>query len=340
MRRFIEEGPDQLLSASDCCEQLPQAFFSDWTPRRVVLGAMGGSALGGGVASAILYGKRLPGLFEVNRDYEFRNPPGEDTLSILISYSGNTEETVSMWQALEHGPGRVLGVAAGGKLAALCSKEPSNSAKAFVRIPPQREGFQPRFSLYFTTAVLLEVLERFSWIPREVEPRELRGRLRARMGDLETEGQNIARFLAGRIPVIYTSTRFDEAVARIWKVKLNENVKLPALYGAMPEVNHNEMIGFHPGLAGQFAFLLLEDPWMPPGLAARYDLFQELMGAAGFPIMRLRMHGASVTEAVFDSLLLADWVCFYLAQQLQVDPVGIPLIQEFKTRIGARERKQ
>jgi glucose/mannose-6-phosphate isomerase len=300
---------------------------------------MGGSALGGGVVSAILYGKRLPGLFEVNRDYEFRNPPGEDTLSILISYSGNTEETVSMWRALENGPGRVLGVAAGGKLASIYAQEPPSRDRAFVHIPPQCEGFQPRFSLYFTTAVLLEVLERFFWIPREVEPRELRESLRGRMSSLEEEGKEIARFLDGRIPVIYTSARFDEAVARIWKVKLNENVKVPALYGAMPEVNHNEMIGFHSGLSDKFAFLLLEDPWMPQGLSARYDLFEEMMGGAGYAIKRLPMHGASVTEAVFDSLLLADWVCFYLADRLKVDPVNIPLIQEFKARIGSRERK-
>jgi glucose/mannose-6-phosphate isomerase len=340
MRRFILEGPAQLSDAEEAGRQVIAAWQGPH-PNRVVLAGMGGSALGGGIVEtlSLLEGSPDRRRFHIAREYDLRVPLDQDTLVVAISYSGDTEETLSAYREAVAAGARVVAVASGGKLLAAAEADRHLGVIPVV-IPPQAPGFQPRFSLYYTSGLLLSLLTGLGILGRALDLTALRMRLESLMGASERAGEPLAEALDGRIPVIYSSSCFETGLARIWRIKMHENAKVPALSGSLPEANHNEMIGFDPLFAGQFSFLLLPDPWMHPRVKRRFELFAEVMAEQGYRINTLPLQGDDPLTALYESLLLADWATAGLAARRGVDPVSIPVIQAFKARLGRWEGRK
>ncbi len=334
MRKFINEGPGQLLAAEAGVKDVSR-FLSGYRPGSIVLGGMGGSVLGGGIAKTLLgIQSRSPeGEFRINRDYSSSKSLDGSCLAILISYSGETEETISLFhQAVEQGA-RVLVLASGGTLWSLASEMEVRGVLA-VRIPKGGEGFQPRFSIYYTAGFLLGLLKKLEWLDAEVDLGGIAGKLGDEMDALENEGRAIAEELGGRIPIVYSSTHFESSIARIWKIKFNENCKIPSFFASLPEVNHNEMIGWQPEFADQFAFLLMEEEGIDERTRKRFDIFSNLMEQAGYRCIRPSPGSPANLFGIFRSLLLADWVTNHRASLFATDPVSIPMIQSFKKMLA------
>lgn len=340
MRQFIVEGPRQLSDAAEAGLRVV-AGWEGPLPQRVVLAGMGGSALGGGLVESLslLEGTPPRHRFHIAREYDLRVPVDAQTLVVAISYSGDTEETLAAYRAAVASDARVIAVASGGKLLAAAEADRARGVIP-VTIPPQAPGFQPRFSLYYTSGLLLSILRGLGVLERPIDLEGLRARLESLMDQTEADGRPLAEILDGRIPVIYSSSCFETGLARIWRIKLHENAKVPALSGALPEANHNEMIGFDPAFSGQFSFLLLPDPWMHPRVARRFELFTEVMEGQGYRTKTLPLVGTDPLTAIYESLLLADWATAGLAERRGVDPVSIPVIQEFKGRLGRWEAEE
>src|SRR5437763_15250273 len=102
----------------------------------------------------------------------------------------------------------------------------------------------------------------------------------------DPEPKAIARALEGRIPIVYGG-RLTGAVARRWRSQLNENAKIPAFFGELPEAHHNEVVGW-PHADAPFSAVLLEAPDEPERMAARFDVTADVAAAAGFPVERVR----------------------------------------------------
>jgi len=322
MEKFIQEGPRQLLEAVSAVEGLPPLTSS---PTDALLLGMGGSALGGGLVDMLRLQQRAAWRWHVVRDYRLPFAPGPGTRVFALSYSGNTEEVLeAIGQAHQHG-GHHLAVSCGGQL-----REVAQGLKIpWLEVPPKPADFQPRFALYFMFGVLHEVLVRDGLLESRCDLVALANRLLAT--DLSAKGKRIADFIGDRIPVIYTDTVYAAGVARTWRIKFNENSKIPALFGALPEVNHNELIAFAPEFANRFAFLLMPDADSHPKIGHRFQLFGRLMEQYGYPVMNLPLEGADGVEKALTSLQLADWVSLHVARGKGVDPISIPAIQDFKS---------
>ncbi len=321
MEQFIQAGPRQLLEAAAAVKELPAPTSS---PTDAMLLGMGGSALGGGLIEMLRLQQRAPWRWHVVRDYRLPFAPRPGTRVFALSYSGGTEEVLeALTSAHPHG-GEYLAVSCGGELQKLAQK----LGIPWLEVPPKPADFQPRFALYFMFGVLHEVLARDGLLEPGCDLSAVANKLLA--SDLSAEGQRIADFIGDRIPVIYTDTVFDAGVARTWRIKFNENSKVPAIAGALPEINHNELIAFAPEFADRFAFLLLPDPGGHPKIAHRFQLFGQLMEQYGYPVMTLPLEGESGVEKALTSLQLADWVSLHLARARGVDAVSIPAIQDFK----------
>lgn len=321
MKRFIVEGPGQLVEGFEACKLLE---LDGRTFNRAVLLGMGGSALSGGVIDLLRHvqGCRWP--WHVVRDYHIPVKLDSQTLVFALSYSGNTEETLATLDEAAASGAFVVGVSAGGKLEQIAAAR----SIAWLPVPPKPAQFQPRFALYFMFAVVYEVLCRAGLLDA-VEPLpELADRLKA--VDLADEGREIAGWLGPRFPVIYTPTEYEGGVARIWKIKFNENAKIPGLAGAIPETNHNELIAFPRDFGDRFAFLLMPDEDGDRRVVQRFDLFGKLMRQYGYPVRILPMSGPNPLAKCLASLKLADWVTYYAALERGIDPVSIPAIQDFK----------
>jgi glucose/mannose-6-phosphate isomerase len=320
MEQFISNGPTQLIEAVDVVRRLPGAP----KPHGAVLLGMGGSALGGGLVDLLRLTQGCGWPWQVVRDYRLHCPVGPQTRVFSLSYSGNTEEVLAtLERALPMG-GYHLAVSSGG----LLQERALSAGIPWVQVPAQAEGFQPRFALYFMFGVLHEMLIKDGLLARQADLGAIAERLLA--GDLAPEGRDIAGFIGDRIPVVYTDTFFDAGVARTWRIKFNENSKIPALSGALPEINHNELIAFGPEYSSRFAFLLMPDPDGPERISHRFTLLARLLSGKGYPVLSVPLVGANPVEKALRSLQLADWVSLFVARNRGVDPVSIPAIQDFK----------
>lgn len=332
MRKFIEGGPAQLVEAVEACQGYSPPSGRKF--ERVLLLGMGGSALSGGLVDMVRKSQRCSWGFEVVRDYSLPYVPDDATLVLALSYSGETEETLAAFDAAWETCGHMVAISSGGKL----KERALRHGVTWLRVPPKPRYFQPRFALYFMFAAVFEILCRCGLLEKDIDLRELAASLSEM--DQEQQGREIAARLAGRIPIIYTFPWYEQSVARIWKIKLNENSKTCALWGAIPEINHNELVTYRPEEAGKFAFVFIPDPDGDARIARRFELMRSFLVERGYEVLTVPLVGSSPVEKCLVSLKLADWVSYHLALANNIDPIAIAAIQEFKRdlRDGASKR--
>jgi glucose/mannose-6-phosphate isomerase len=300
--------------------------------RGLVICGMGGSAIGGDLAAAAV-GLRATAPITTIRGYELPRWVGPDSLVLCASYSGNTEETLHCFeQAGAMGAPRVA-VTTGGRLA--------ESARAAGDVPVVGvpSGMQPRAAVVYMTVIALQCAELAGAAPHlraEIEEAAaLAGELSPKWGpDVEdSQPKAIAHALEGRIPVVYGG-RTTTAPARRWRAQLNENAKVPAFYGDLPEAHHNEVVGWHH--AGEELFgIVLETKAEHERMTRRFDVTADVMGEAGFEALRVEGRGESATAQVMSLVLLGDLVSVYLAVLRGIDPTPVEEIEGLKRRLTA-----
>jgi glucose/mannose-6-phosphate isomerase len=147
----------------------------------------------------------------------------------------------------------------------------------------------------------------------------------------ESQPKAIAHAIEGRIPVVYGG-RTSTAAARRWRAQFNENAKLPAFFGDLPEAHHNEVVGWHH--AGDALFgIVLESAEEHERMLRRFDVTAEVMDAAGFEALRVEGRGTSPTAQVMSLVLLGDLVSVYLAVLRGIDPTPVEEIEGLKRRL-------
>jgi glucose/mannose-6-phosphate isomerase len=290
--------------------------------KRFIICGMGGSAL----APDLLRAWRPELDIKIHRDYGL--PPisksdTKETLVVLSSYSGNTEEVIdAFYTAKKQKLARAV-ISVGGKLLELAKKE----KVPYIQLPDT--GIQPRSALGFTlTAILLVLgdirgLKEANRLATVLKPEEL-----------EKDGKFLSEKFKGFIPVIYTSWR-NKAIAYNWKVKFNETSKIPAFYNILPEANHNEMTGFdvEPStkhLSKNFKFLFIADNEDGRKITRRFSILQKIYEKEGLTAEVVELKGKSRLEKIFHSSLLADWTAYGLARYYGADPDNVPIVEEFK----------
>lgn len=197
-----------------------------------------------------------------------------------------------------------------------------------VKIP---SGIQPRSAIGYMFSALAEILARQNIVPdASAELQSIIPLLEEAGATLEKNGKELAKKLAGKIPIVYSSCEF-KTVAQIWKIKFNENAKIPAFYNYFPELNHNEMAGFSNLAKGNpFHFIILKDANDHPRTQRRMELFAALLAKKGAPTDFVAMQGDSRLLKTFWTLLLGDWTSYYLALEQGIDPSPVDMVEEFK----------
>ena len=147
----------------------------------------------------------------------------------------------------------------------------------------------------------------------------------------------MAKKLKNYIPSIYSSTK-NSNITYNWKIKFNENTKIPAFYNAIPELNHNEMNGFDyvddtKKLSSKFFFIFLNDKKDHKKNIKRMNILSKLYKNRKFKIINIELSGKTITEKIFSNLLLADWTSYFLALEYNVNPEQVPMVEEFKNLI-------
>lgn len=350
--RFSELDPNGMLAR---ISELPQQCRAAWrltqglelppaygAVRHVVILGMGGSAIGGTLLRGLVAGEcALP--ITVVRDYTLPAfVHGPETLTIGCSYSGNTEETLSAFgEALEQGTLPVV-VTTGGKLAALAQEK---------GIPLLRFDYQsqPRAALGYSFVLLLGICWRLGLLRDYSADLEEAIRVmeewQAEVGPDVPTACNTAKVLAGqivgRLPVVY-GAGFLAAVANRWKTQFNENGKHWAFFEALPELNHNAVVGFGipRTVREQTIVLMLRSSLDYPRVQVRWEVTRELLLREGVVAETLQGRGESRLAQMLSLIHFGDYVSFYLAMLNGVAPTPVETIAFLKQRLAEAEGRK
>lgn len=326
-RQNILESLDQFAVGFEIASQIRVAGEF----KRLVVSGMGGSALPAGLVEryaqdVALRHSLLPVRIIQNRTYSLPFGTASDHhLHVICSYSGNTEESLScLEEAIAKGVA-VIGVSAGGKLEARCQEK----GVPHVKLPIPTPTFQPRMGTGYFFGALVEILINHNLLP-DVRQEILEGAqsVKGNMAEREAAAQEIVPLLKGKTPVVYSSDQYGP-VAMIWKIKINENAKTPAFWNTLPEMNHNEMVGYTLP-QGPFHVLLLRDPEDDPRNKKRYEVLLPLLEEKGVTGTILDISGESVYTKVFNTLLLGDFIAYHLALAYDQDPEPVAMVEAFK----------
>jgi glucose/mannose-6-phosphate isomerase len=315
-------------------ESLPDAAGIDAI---VVLG-IGGSGLSGDVVQAVVE----PRLAMPLRTFRGYGPlpewMGRNTLVFAVSYSGNTEETVSATEAaLERGC-RIVTLSAGGALAELAA----GHGLAHVRVPP---GLQPRASLGFLAFPLLAMLVKIGIVPDlqdDVDETiavlsDVAERCHRKRPADDNPAKALALGLRGKIPVVYGGHGIGAVAAYRFKCDLNEYGKSPAFFNVAPELDHNEIVGWRlltELTAPHFVNIAMVDPLEDERLALRHSIRRRLIEKALPEYREVVAEGASPLARVFSLILMSQLAAIYLAFAYDLDPGRVQVISEMKEQLA------
>lgn len=287
--------------------------------------------LGGSHLSADVFQMLRPHVIRaIHSDYGLPNLSEEDVLHnsliVLSSYSGNTEEVIESYEEAKRRGLSMCVMAVGGKLIEMAERD----GVPYIQFPDL--GIQPRAALGFGVMALAKIsadtllLEELSKMSHMLD-----------MNKIEAEAKVLAEKLHDSVPLVYASAH-NAAIAQNWKIKFNENSKIPAFWNTFPELNHNEMTGFDAvdttrELSRTFHVLMFVEVTDHPRNTKRLETTRIMYEARGIPVTKVNLHDGTVAQKIFIALLLADWTSVFLGEHYGVETEQVPMVEEFKKLI-------
>jgi len=305
----------------------------------LAVGALGGSAIAADLTAG-LYHDRLPRPLIAVRDYHWPACVGPEALALLCSYSGETEETLALYrEAGERGIPRAA-VTTGGTLAEWCRRD----GVPMATLPG---GSPPRAALFSSWVTITALLPALGWIDaQESAWREAAAVLRARNRALAPESpeasnpaKQLARALAGRFVFVYSGSERVGPVGMRFRHQLNENAKMPGHSAVVPELNHNEIVGWERAPGTSVAVLLLRDAEDSAATRTRLTLTGEFAARQGAAVHDVESTGEGRLARMASLVQFGDYLSLYLALATGVDPTPIASIDEFKRRLAESGRR-
>lgn len=340
MLELLEEFPQKTIEALQIGEEfsIPTDILPVFTGKfkNIVILGMGGSAIGGDLLSNYL-ADELSIPIVVIRGYDIPKFVDEDSLVFVVSYSGNTEETLSALKKCLEVKARVIALTSGGEIETL--SEENNFP--FIKVP---SGIQPRAAVPYLFFPILKVLERLNLINKRNEEikeminilQELGGEYGSKCFTKDNFAKKIALSLYQYLPLIYGSEGLLEAVSMRWKTQINENSKWPCFWNVFSELDHNEIVGYE--IENQLnklaKIVYLEDQQGNPRIRQRYEITKEIIDQKVAEFIRCSSRGKGKLSRMFSLIYLGDMVSYYLAILNQIDPSPVTGIENLKKELA------
>lgn len=332
MWEFLTTFPDQWKEAMEITESLNLTIKKSRI-KKIVLAGMGGSAIGADILRGYCY-QSCPYPMQVVRHYEIPDWVDDQTLFIACSFSGNTEETLSALAAAQDKGAQTIAVTSGGELMVKAAKQEFD----YIKIPG---GMPPRAALGYSFVPLYRVFQHLGFIEdRDGELKDT-ARFLAEQNDLlsdpsDNEALNLAEEINATLPIIYSDATMMEPVNLRWRNQFAENAKTLAYGNTLPEMNHNEIVGWERilHLTGRLSVILLIDKEDNPRVQRRMEIVEELIEDQAASLHVLKTRGQTRLTRMFSLIQLADWTSFYLAMVSRVDPTPITKIELLKSKLA------
>ncbi len=308
--------------------------LTPFRPDNIIVAGMGGSAIGGEILSDFLFESlKIPII--VNKRGELPAFADKKTLLFVVSYSGNTEETLNQFsKGLKTGC-RIIAITSGGKVEEICK----STKTPMIKIPP---NFQPRVAiayLFFPMLIVLKKLELYNpkgEITDAIEAvKSLRDKIKPDVKSENNVAKALAQKLYKKIPVIYSGVNY-KAIANRWHTQFNENAKILAWCGFLPEIDHNEIVGWCDCYCqDQYMVLHLRDPLESKELQKRTDVtIRDIFEVSACGSHQIVAEGETKLGRMMYLLHLGDVTSIYLAILRGTDPTPVQAIDRLKRALS------
>jgi glucose/mannose-6-phosphate isomerase len=334
MYNLIKNFPQQVEEAIDIGNSTP-IKLSIRGIKNIVLCGLGGSAIGGDLLRSYLSDElRIP--FVVIRSYVLPAFVGRKSLVIISSYSGNTEETHSCHKEAMKRRAKILCISSGG----LVEKIARQKKQPHIKVPG---GPSPRAALGYSFFPLLIALTKLKLVKDKTN--EIKETLHLLMAKAEEYSNpehvastplQLAQQLHKRIGVIYSSTERLDAVNTRWRGQIAENAKSLAWGHVLPEMNHNELVGWKvlKDQMHEMQTIYLRDKEDHRRVAVRLDITKQIISEHTQHITEVWSEGRSRLARMFSLVHLGDWVSFYLAILNHENPMPVNVIDYLKEELS------
>lgn len=305
-------------------------------PTNMIIAGMGGSAIGGDLLKDWLY-DRVSIPISVCRDYVLPGYANEDTLVVAVSYSGETEETLSAFLEAVKRRCMVMTISSGGHLLQFSKKLGIPHSLVPSDFPAPRAAVA---HIFFSLVMLTKKMGVIDNVDEEIDEALLVLRKVSQQNALSrplklNRAKKIATEIGDKVPIVY-GFRHHTAVARRLKCQFNENSKTPSRFDVFPELNHNEIVGWEANrkLARQFAVILIRDPEEPAEIKERIEITKEI--AEVCPIIEINAVGGKRLAKMLSAMYLGDFASIYLALLKGIDPTPTKTIVYLKEEMKKR----
>lgn len=327
MKHLVEAFTKQLSEALqiglNCNLSSPQNPIQN-----VVISGLGGSGIGGTIVSQLLeHESAVPVV--VNKKYFVPAFVEKNTLSIISSYSGNTEETIAaMQESLKKGA-HVVCVTSGGIIAEIAQKNNLD----LILIPG---GMPPRACLAYSLTQLLFVLKHVGLTNIDIEKsyQNVIQLLNAETNTIQAEAKVIAEKIYTKIPVIY-SADMTEGIAVRFRQQINENSKMLCWHHALPEMNHNELVGWRTENK-DLAVVIFKTPFDYERTVFRFEFTKNVCKQYTDTIIELMGKGNNPLEAALYLIHIGDWISVFAAELRGVDATEVNIIVNLKSELAKK----
>lgn len=290
--------------------------------RNIVICGMGGSGIGGKLVSQWVQQEiDIPVI--LCQDYTLPNFVDKYSLVVGSSYSGNTEETLAALESAKERGAIIKCISSGGTLEFFCK----DNQYDIIIVPG---GNQPRAAIAFSLVQLLHIFRSLGLISGRSMEEMIKGKelIEANLEANKSEGKRIAEFLHGKVGIIYSESNYEGVAVRS-RQQLNENSKFLGWTHSIPEMNHNELVGWGGG-DERFAVIFLRTEDANPRNAKRMDLTKEILSKKTPHIYELHAKGDSQIERSLYFISVMDWASYYLVDLNGVDAFDIKVIDHLK----------
>jgi len=304
--------------------------------KNIVVAGMGGSALGARVLVS-LFRRDLYVPIEIVTDYMLPGYVNSDSLVLLSSYSGNTEETLSCLSDARERGAKIYGITTGGALV----KNIGDEGSYYLIDPKHNPSGQPRMAIGYSFGALCGILSKNGYIKlsnEEIEASllELKDLISLfERKNAESSAWEISEKLYNKVPVIVSSEHLYGAT-HVFKNQLNETAKSMSILFEIPELNHHLMEGLaNPSIIkDSFIFLFIESNFYYDRVRKRYEITKEIVSKNGIEYFEYEAVSKSRLSQVFEILALGSFVQLFLGEKYGADPISIPWVDYFKEHLS------
>ncbi|MFH1745060.1 MAG: SIS domain-containing protein [bacterium] len=306
----------------------------------VVVNGMGGSNLGARLIQAALEDKlKIP--LEICPGYSVPNHVDDKTLYIISSYSGTTEEPISVFSEVEKRGAKILTITSDSenKLAKIMDE---HNIPGYRFLPKENPSNQPRLGVGYGVFGIMSMLAKAGVFKLgNDEMNVILNKMKAwgeQLGlEIKTKN-NIAKQLAQSIhgrEAIYVGAEFLSGNLHVIRNQTCESSKNFASYLTLPELNHYTMEGLSNPKNNQknLIFVFFNSALYNPRIQKRSKLTQQVAEKNKIKTVSHELRGETKLEQAFELLQLGGWITYYLGILNKVDPIKIPWVDWFKEQL-------